>query len=255
MNHELRHYAELLGSMTHKELTARYKHTVFGFLWIFINPLLQMIVIGFIFPFFIKEAIPHYYLYLFIGLLTWNFFSLSLSKSCASIVNERSLIKKAAFPRSVIPVSIIFSNLTNYLIAFGVFLIPILFSGTLTIYSVFPFFGGLLMLVTFIIGISLLTSALNVRFRDINFFVQAMLIIWFYATPVIYSLSQIPDRLTWLWRLNPLTSILQLMQHALIGSALPEITMLTSNSIIIAVITVAGILIFREESKNFDDWL
>src|SRR3989344_1682486 len=108
---ELRHFWELLWSMTEKELQVRYKHTIFGFLWLIANPLLQMLIIGFIFPLFVKEPITHYSYYLFTGLLAWDFFFLSLSKATPSIVNERSLIKKSVFPRMVIPLSIILSNL------------------------------------------------------------------------------------------------------------------------------------------------
>ena len=82
---------ELLIGMTEKELRARYKHTVFGFIWIVANPLLQMLVIGFIFPFFIRERIDNYNYYLFTGLLVWNFFSLSLTKATPSIVNNEVL--------------------------------------------------------------------------------------------------------------------------------------------------------------------
>lgn len=255
MRTDIHHFWELLWGMTEKELRARYKHTVFGFLWLIANPLLQMMIIGFIFPLFFKEPVKHYYYYLFTGLLAWNFFSLSLSKTTPSIVFERSLIKKSTFPRAVIPTSIIISNLVNYLAAFVLFIGPLAFLGSFTTSSLGYFLLGITMLIIFTIGLSLLTSALNVRYRDVNFFVQAILIIWFYATPVVYSLSQMPPHLLWLWRLNPLTSVMQLMQHALVGSALPGPAMLTSNIFIITVITIVGIIIFRKESKNFDDWL
>lgn len=107
----------------------------------------------------------------------------------------------------------------------------------------------------FTCGLGLLTSGLNVRYRDVNFFVQAILIIWFYATPIIYSLDQIPPQLRWLWRLNPLTSIIQLIQHALVGSTLPGVAMIISNTSVIIIIAALGILVFRDGSKYFDDWL
>ncbi|MCL4199895.1 ABC transporter permease [Patescibacteria group bacterium] len=249
------HFWELLWGMTERELRARYKNTVFGFIWLIANPVLQMLIIGFVFPLFIKGAVQNYNFYLLTGLLAWNFFSLSLSKTTPSIVNERSLIKKAFFPREVIPISMILSNFINYLAAFVLFMIPIFFLNTLTPSSLIFFLIGLMLLVLFTVGASLLTSALNVRFRDINFFVQAVLIIWFYATPIIYSLSQIPRHYLWLWRFNPLTSCIQLMQHALVGSALPGPGMIAANTLVIGIILILGVYIFRKESKNFDDWL
>lgn len=252
---DIHHFWELLWGMTERELRARYKNTLFGFIWLVANPVLQMLIIGFVFPLFIKSSIAHYNFYLLTGLLAWNFFSLSLSKTTPSIVNERSLIKKAFFPRAVIPISMIMSNLINYLAAFGLFSICIFFLHTLTLNSLTYFLIGLTELVLFTIGASLLTSALNVRFRDVQFFIQAILIVWFYATPIVYSLTQIPAKLLWLWRFNPLTSSIQFMQYALVGSPLPGALMIASNVSVIMLVMIAGVLIFRTESKNFDDWL
>lgn len=255
MRNHTKHFWELLWGMTEKELRARYKRTVFGFLWLIVNPLIQMLIIGFVFPLFVKEPVEHYNYYLLTGLLAWNFFSLTVSKTTGSIVNERSLVKKSAFPRSVIPLSILLSNLINYLAAFLLFLIPIIFIGTLTPFSVWYFLLGLLLLVAFTMGLSLLTSALDVRYRDINFFVQAVLIVWFYGTPIVYSLSQIPRDMLWIWRLNPLTSSIQLLQAAFTQSALPGPAMLVSNAIITVCILLLGIRVFSYQSKYFDDWL
>lgn len=255
MKSDIVHFWELLLAMTEKELRARYKNTVFGFFWLVANPLLQMLIIGFVFTFFMKEPILHYNYYLFVGLLVWNFFSLSLTKATPSIVFERSLIKKAAFPREVIPLSILLSNAVHFLAALILYTIPVAFLGTLTPASLLYILAGLLLLFVFTIGISLLTSALNVRFRDINFFVQAILIIWFYATPIVYSFSVIPYKFIWLWRLNPLTSVVQLLQHGFVAVPLPGPAMLGANIITIIVITALGISLFRKESKNFDDWV
>jgi ABC-2 type transport system permease protein len=241
--------------MTEKELRARYKYTVFGFFWLVANPVLQMLIIGFVFTFFMKEPITHYNYYLFVGLLVWNFFSLSLTKATPSIVFERSLIKKAAFTHEVIPLSILLSNAIHFLTALILYAIPVAFLGTLTAESILYIFSGLLLLFTFTVGISLLTTALNVRFRDMSFFVQALLIIWFYATPIIYSFSIIPRKFIWLWRFNPLTSVVQLLQHGFIGAPPPGPAMLVANILTTLTVCVLGISLFRKESKQFDDWV
>lgn len=251
----INHYWELLISMTKKELKARYKHTVFGFFWLVANPILQMFVIGFVFTFFMKEPIEHYYYYLFSGLLVWNFFSVSLTKTTPCIVFERGLIKKTAFPRSVIPLSIILSNLIHLIAAHLLFLVPILLLGTLNWLSLPILLVGYILLLLFTSGLSLLTSALNVRFRDITFFVQAFLILWFYASPIVYSFAIIPEKYIWIWQLNPMVSILQLFQSAFISTPFPNIKTIALNLIIILVVSILGVVIFRRESKNFDDWV
>src|SRR3990167_10860018 len=103
---KIKNYFNFLWAMTEKEIKARYKRAVFGFLWVIINPLLQMIIMGLIFSFFIK--IPNYFLFLFIGLLSWTFFSLSIGKARPSFVNDRALLQKAKFPVEVIPLSVVF---------------------------------------------------------------------------------------------------------------------------------------------------
>ena len=255
MNSDIQHFWELLLAMTEKELRARYKYTIFGFFWLVANPILQMIIIYFVFSLFIKEPIANYQYYLFIGLLVWNFFSLSLTKATPSIVFERNLIKKARFPRSVIPLSIILSNLIHFILALILFIIPVLFIGTLSVMRMPHIIFGLFLLLVFTTGFSLLSSALNVRFRDINFFVQALLIIWFYATPIVYSISVVPYKFMWLWRLNPMTSVVQLMQYGFLGASPPGIGMLSSNIVITIFIFLLGLIIFHSESRNFDDWV
>lgn len=255
MRDDVHRFIELLLAMTEKELRARYKHTLFGFFWLVANPVLQMLVIGFVFTFFMKDPIANYYYYLFTGLLVWNFFSLSLMKATPCITFERSLIKKAAFPRSVIPLSIILSNLVHLVLAQVLFLIPVLFLGTMSFFSVVPIVAAYILLILFTVGLSLLTTALNVRFRDVQFFTQALLTIWFYGTPIMYSFSIIPRRFIWLWRLNPMTSILQLFQYGFIRYPPPGPAMLTANIAVILVTFVLGVRIFKKESKIFDDWV
>jgi ABC-2 type transport system permease protein len=241
--------------MTEKELRARYKYTIFGFVWLVANPILQMLIIGFVFTFFMREPIENYYYYLFIGLLVWNFFSLSLTKATSSIVNERALIKKAIFPHAVIPLSLLASNFVHFLLALILYLAPVALLHTITWQSIFPAISALVLLVSFTTGISLLTAALNVRFRDVAFFVQALLMIWFYATPIVYSFLIIPKAYIWVWRLNPMTSILQLFQYAFIRYPAPGPAMLTANITVIVIVLTLGIVVFKRESKYFDDWL
>lgn len=252
---KIQRFYELLLVMTIKELRIRYKNTFFGFLWIILNPITQMLVIGFVFKFFIREHIENYFLYLLVGLLVWNFFNLSLSKSTPSIVYERQLVKKAKFPNEVIPLSIILSNFIHFIAALILLSISIVFLGILTNYNFLSLILGVVLLLVFTSGLSLLTCSLNVRFRDTNFIVQAMLIVWFYATPIVYSINVIPYKLMWIWRLNPLTSIVQLFQNALVSSPPPELKTLISNVVVIVLVMFLGVQIFKKNDKNFDDWL
>ena len=183
-------YLDFLWAMTEKEIKARYKKAVFGFLWVILNPLLQMLIIGFIFSFFIK--IPNYFVFLFTGLLPWGFVSLSLSKTTPSFVYERTLLQKAKFHKSTIPISIILSNFFHLLVSLGFLILFLVVAGKLPFPHILLIIPTLIWLLAFTIGFSLLSSSLQVKFRDINFFVQSPLMLLFYATPILYNLTLIP---------------------------------------------------------------
>lgn len=255
----LKNYLNLLLEMTKKEIKARYKNAFLGFLWILLNPILQMLIIGFIFKVFIKVPVSNYYLFLFTGLLPWNFFSYSLTKTTPSIIYERDLIQKAKFSREAIPLSIVFSNFFHFLISLLLLIVFLLLTGNTPLFRSFSaishLFLAIFWLLSFTGGISLLTSALNVKYRDVNFFIQALVILWFYATPVMYSLEILPQKIFLLFRFNPVAYPFETLRSSLIGTNFPSPQLFFINFLVSAILILLGILIFRKESKNFSDWL
>lgn len=261
-----RHWFEFLHAMTLREIKARYKHAVLGFLWVILNPLLQMVIIGFVFQFFIPVEVDNYFLFLFSGLLPWMFFSLSLSKATPSIVHERSLIQKARFPRENIVLAIVLSNMFHFLISL-VLLVMVLIGDKLALehYSAIKmswYVGRMIWLVpitiwmtALVIGMSLLTAALNVKFRDVNFIVQALLPLWFYGTPVVYSLDLLPQKLYPLFYLNPMTAIVESFHWVLLRFEPASLELMLISIIMTSLILYLGSFVFMREKKWFDDWL
>lgn len=252
--------------MTEKEIKAGYKHAVLGFLWIVLNPLLQMVVIGFIFQFFVPVKVNNYFLFLFTGLLPWNFCSFSVSRATTSIVYERSLIKKANFPREAIVLSIVLASAFHFMISLLILMLFLLINKVFIEHSnlgqLIFFLTGLLWLVPAIIwlvvftsAISLLLATLNVRYRDVNFFVKAAIPLWFYAAPIVYTLNLIPQRLQVFLYLNPLTPIVQLFQYALLGLSLSSLWLSAIGFIITCIVLITALIQFRKDSPYFDDWL
>lgn len=264
--HKVRYWLDFLWVMTQKEIKARYKHATLGFLWIVINPLSQMAVMGFVFQFFVPVHVDNYFLFLFAGLLPWNFFAQSLTKTTPAFFYERNLIKKAKFPREAIVLSIILSNLFHFLVA-----LLLLVAALVTDKVFFEQYGflellsyigrmlwllpAILLLLSFTIGLSLLTSSLNVRFRDVNFMVQLAVMLWFYATPVIYALNLLPELLRPLFYLNPMTFIVELFHYALMGLPVTFVELWAIAITVIVIVLYIGLLVFKKENKNFDDWL
>lgn len=247
-----RRRVEFVSAFTQRELKSRYKNAFFGFFWMVLNPVFQMVVIGVVLQVYLRVDIEAYFQYLFIGLLAWNFFSLSLTKTAAAFVHERALLQKANFPRESLIISIILSNFVHLLIGI-VLVMPFIQVFQM---HVLIFVGAVLWLFLLSVGLSLFFSSLNVRFRDVSFFVQALLPIWFYATPIIYSLNLVPESIRFLILLNPLTAIFQYLHFSLLGME-PHLTSFHLGlSLAVSIFIVfVGWLFFKKENKTFADWL
>lgn len=260
-----RYYFDFLVTMTLKEVRARYKHALLGFLWMVLNPLLQMLVIGFVFQFFLPVTVDNYFVFLFTGLLPWNFFSLTVTKNTQVIVFERYLIKKASFPREVIPLSIVLSNAFHLIVSLLILFLIVLIFGFFQIIPEFSFTDYLLRmlllvpllvwLISFVSGLSLLFSALNVRFRDVNFIIRAIVPLWFYATPIVYTLDLLPKNMQLILFLNPMTGIITLFQFIFANISIKYLGMLIIDLFISVALSILGWVIFKKESPFFEDWV
>lgn len=261
-----RFWFDFLYAMTEKEIKARYKHAVLGFLWVILNPIIQMLVIGFVFQFFIPVNVDNYFLFLFSGLLPWNFFAYTVSKNTPMIINERSLIQKANFPREVIILSIVLSNLFHFLISLGILVVLLVFDKAFIehyqVYDLVKYILRMGVVIPFVIwltlltsGFSLLFSALDVKYRDVNFIVQAIIPVWFYGTPVIYSIDLLPKILRPILYLNPMTAIIEGFHYSLLNQKLYSIDLLLLSFAISLLIFFIGWKVFEKESKFFDDWV
>ena len=191
---ELYAYREMIVSLVRKDLRGRYKGSVLGFLWTFINPLFQLVVYTLVFSYILKSNIDKYYLYLFVALIPWIFFSASITGGAASVVAQKDLVKKIYFPRQVIPISYVTSCFVNMLLCFIVIFVVVLFSGIrLSI-------AGLLclpvvMVVEYLLalGMALLCSAVTVYFKDLEHILGIISMAWMYLTPIMYDKSIVPE--------------------------------------------------------------
>jgi len=254
MKNNASYFFDLLWEMTLRELKIRYKNTSLGFLWGIIYPVLQAVIIGFIFQFLFKVPDKNYQYSLFLNLLIWNFFSGSLENATQSIVQNRTIIKKAKFPYAVIPLSIVFCNalhLTFSLLLFCIFVS--IFHITIGI-NIFILIIGFVLLVLFTASLSLASSSLNVRNRDVGFLTRAALMIWFYATPVVYSITKIPSNIQYLWYFNPLTEIVMFFQSSFFQTEISPL-FIFSNSLLIIGVIILGIFLFRKREDNFGDYI
>lgn len=246
---------DLLIALTLKELKTRYKSTMLGFLWAFLNPLFQMIVLSIIFTVIVRIQVEKYPLFLFAGLLPWMFFNQSLISGTRSLINNRELIKKAFFPREILPLSLVFSNLVNFLLSLLVFLPALFVLSNYISFNLLLLPVIILLQIILTIGIVLVTSSLNIYYRDVSFVVQALILAWFYLTPVIYPLSMVPKRFISFYSLNPMVGIISLYHFTLLGRSLPSISILLPSFLLILFIFTFGIILFKKREPYFADWV
>ena len=239
---EVWRYRELLYFLTWRDVKVRYKQTVLGVGWAFLQPFLKLVVFSAVFGKLARldsEGFP-YPIFVYAGLLPWQFFSESLSRSSQSVVGAANLIRKVYFPRLIIPLASIGSCLVDFGISFSIL------AGLMVYYHV-PLRISLMMvpvlvlLTVFIaLGVGTLLSAMNAAYRDFRYIVPFMIQIWMYLTPVIYSARAIPERWRFLLSLNPMTGVVNGYRSAVLGSSfdLPGLFFSLAAGLILFVVAV-----------------
>ena len=253
---ELYAYRQMIFSLVKKDLRGRYKGSVLGFLWTFINPLLQLVVYTIVFSFILKTNIERYYLYLFVALIPWIFFSSSITVGSASIVAQKDLIKKIYFPRMVIPISYVTSSFVNMLLCFIVIFAVIIVSGAgINFLALLTL--PVIMLVEYILalGMAMLTSAITVYFRDLEHILGIVTMAWMYMTPIMYDKSIVPENLMPIFNLNPMTHVIERYRAVLYEKKIPDLTTLLSAAGLGILILIVGILVFNKLQKRFAEEL
>jgi len=253
---ELYNYREMIYSLVRKELRGRYKGSILGFLWTFINPLLQLLVYTLVFSIILPNNIEKFYLYLFVALVPWIFFSGSLTGGSACIMVQKDLVKKIYFPREVLPIAYVISGFINMLLTFIVIFGVILFSGT-GINFIALLYLPVIMLVEFILalGFTMLTSSLNVYFRDLEYILGILTMAWMYMTPIVYSFDMVPAGLVPIFNLNPMTPIIMAYRDVLYYKQSPELSTLLNALVFGIVILLVGTVVFRKLQRGFAEEL
>ena len=249
-------YREMMFNLVKSDLNNRYKGSVMGFFWMLISPLLQMGVYTFVFSVIIKMNIERFYLYLFVALIPWIFFSSCLSAGANAVISQQDLIKRVCFPREIIPVSFTISQFINMALSFLVVLLVALLSGvSVSIGAVFMLF--VVMAVQFIlaVGIVLMVSAFAVFFRDLPHILSIASMMWMYLTPVLYPVEFVPDDLKKLLYLNPMTPIIIAYRDILYYGRIPDLSDLAYALGFSMMLLIVGEGIFARLKRRFAEEL
>jgi lipopolysaccharide transport system permease protein len=250
-------YRELLFFLLWREVKGRYRQTAFGPLWVIASPLMSMVIFSVVFGRFAQlpsEGVP-YPIFTYVALLPWQFFASATQKSATSLLNQRHIIAKVYFPRLVIPISAVLSAAVDFLASFVVLI------GMMLYYRVMPTWNALwlpafLLLAAITgLGVGLWLAGLAVKFHDVAMGLGFGLSFWKYLTPVAYSMTLVPERWQVLYRLNPMTGVVQGFRWALLGAGqAPDWTTAVSAAAVV-VLLVGGAYYFRRTERTIVDMI
>jgi len=250
-------YKELLYNLAVKEIKVRYKSAILGFLWAIIVPVSMMFVFLFVFSsiFNIKNLNS---VYLLSSLFPWIFLSLSTTSTVTCYVDNANIIKKVYFPRDLIPLSVVLANLFNFALSM-LLLVGLAFAlGYKLSYTVLYLPAVMLIQTLFVAGIALIFSGLFVYYRDIKYFVEILLTVWFYLTPIFYDQSLIrnySEKLFKVFLLNPMTGLIVMYRDILLYGSMSSQNLVCFTSALCLAIFVCGMIINNKLSPYFADYV
>jgi lipopolysaccharide transport system permease protein len=246
---------ELLYLLVWRDLKVRYTQTFLGAAWAVIQPVVSMVIFSVIFgrlagmP---SDDLP-YPIFTFTALLPWYYFSSSLGRVAGSVVAEAHLISKIYFPRLIIPLSGVTSGIVDFAVSFCILLGMMAWFGLVPTWRILalPFF--LLLVAATALGIGLWLSALNVRYRDVGHLMPFVIQCWFYASPVIYPVTMIPEQWRLVYSLNPMVGVLEGFRWALLGKTAPRLDIMIASAFAVTAALVLGAFYFKRVERTFVD--
>lgn len=231
-------------------MRARYRKTIIGFFWVVLNPILMYSVQAFVFQKILKINLPHYYLFLLGGLLPWIFINSSWDSSTPCIVSNSSILKSFQISPMIILSSAILDNFINFISAFTVIVIPVLFySGSLQPSLLFLPVALIILMIFTLVSTSIL-SVLHVFYRDVKYVTNFAMSVLFFLTPIFYPQSFIPDHYQWLLNFNPIYLVIAPFRASIYGADWTEITVLLGKAGLLTIISMFIFIKIWKAKKN-----
>ena len=252
---ELWDYRELLYFLVWRDVKVRYKQTAIGIAWAILQPLLTMIIFTLVFSQFAKipsEGVP-YPIFAFAALLPWIYFSQAIGRCASSVIGDAGLITKVYFPRLIIPLAAVIPPLVDFCCSLLILFAMIAWYGIAPTWALLAAPAFLLLALLTALGVGLWLSALNVRYRDVNYVVPFLIQIWMFASPVVYPVSLVPEKWRLLYSLNPMVGVIEGFRWAVLGKTPPHFGIIAISGIAVLALLVGGILFFKRMERTFPD--
>lgn len=248
-------HVSLIKHLALREIKARYKQSFLGLFWVLLNPLFQILILSFVFSNIMKVrnlGVP-YPVFLYAGLLPWLFFANSLSSSMSAFLDNSSLIRKIYFPREILILSTILAKAFDFFLASIIFILMLFyFKIPISIFWLF-FLPIFLVQFIFIYGLAILLSSLNLFYRDVQFLFNLVLTLWFYLTPIIYSVELFPARYRFIFQLNPMSIFINAYRQVLLAKNWPNFSSLFLGAVVSISLFFISYKIFKKLEGTFAD--
>lgn len=252
---EIYNYRQMIYSLVNKELKVRYKGSILGFFWTFLNPLLQLTIYTIVFSVILKSSIKNFHIYLFVGLVPWIFFTTCIQAGSVSIVANKDLVKKIYFPRIVLPIATVNAAFMNMIYTMIVVIITVFFSEVGLSWYILLLPIIMILQYIMVLGITFIFAALNVFFRDLEYILNIVLMAWFYMTPIVYSIDMVPTEYRGIFLINPMSSIIMFYREILYYKKAPDFSFF-GNIVLYSIIMIfIGYFVFERLQKSFAEEL
>ncbi|MHB1130989.1 MAG: ABC transporter permease [Chloroflexota bacterium] len=239
-----------------RDLKVRYRNSVLGFLWCLFNPLLMMVVYTVVFTVLMRSNIQNFPVFILIGILAWNLHNTAIMGSATSITDNAGLVMKVYFPRALLPISVVFSNTVNFILALVALAAMLVVFGVSIGPSIVLLPVILLVQVVFCCGLALFLSALTVFYRDVAIITETLMLAWFFLTPIFYRLEDVfPEYSRILYIANPMASIISAYRDVLYHGGWPALDFFSRTAVTAVVVLIGGYLFFARFSDRFGEEL
>ena len=251
---ELYDYREMICSLVKRDLRGRYKGSVLGFLWTFLNPLFQLIVYTVAFSVIMRMPYEKYYLFLFTALVPWIFFNSSVYGGAACISAQKDMVNKIYFPREVLPISHVICQLVNLLFSFVVVFLALIVTHHGVDLKAIAFLPvAIIIEVLIALGFTLVSSSVTVYFRDLEYVLSILIMAWQFLSPVMYGEDMVPDRFKMVFKLNPMTSVLSMYREILYYKQIPSFEQIAYSAVFGLASFTIGLIVFENLKKHFSE--
>lgn len=248
-------YRELGYILVWRDITVRYKQTAIGVAWVILQPLITMLIFTAIFG--IMARMPSdgiwYPVFALTALLPWTYFSQAVTRAGESVVVNAKIVSKIYFPRLWLPLAMVVSPLVDFALSMVLLFGLLFYAGIPLTWKVFTLPAFVLLAMLTALGLSLFTSAMNAKYRDVGHAIPFVIQIWMYLSPIVYPVSLVPERWRWLYGLNPMAGVIEGFRWALLGRAAPDLIVMTESLVVLVLVIIAGLVYFRQIERQFAD--